>query len=504
MCYFTRETTSSSSLVKTVSAKLIAALLLCHCSVLAAWSDQVLSSNKTAMAGAPTLSGSASLNAAPAVQLLQAAERALNARQYDEAKQKYLLVLREVNRGYHDQRVLALSKLGLAEIALHLNEDTSSALQFLRSSSNLCTSAFGADSSEAGRVRFLEAETFFACGQLDKALASCRQALTLHTKLDPNSNAAGRCLALQGQIENASGLPKEALESYLKSLKILEAAPGQDMIDYANALYGCGLAKVGAGDEAGATATIEKAHGLLDTAVDLSATPNRKGLVHYQWTDGVPESRQIYDAIYPLKYMLVDNLRIAVTLVRSDKHLAAIVSLANCSKEPLAVAVGPVIVEKTSPGNRTKMFFCHPGLIDMPLEEECVSNLTWRKRWLCHIQKTHRTPGYLKSGALEADNFYGNNLFGTYASWDANLQNTPPIVTREQFYFEQERRSPNYNEVERFMARSTGGYSPALIEPGDARTGDVFFLRQRYDTARVRVMVGNAIVDFPFQAVALR
>lgn len=460
---------------------------------------------QTAMAGKTSaLTGSASLTAAPAIRLLSSAEKALDERRYAEARAKYQQAQKEVFRGFHDDRVQCLIRMGQAEIALKLDEDPVAAAKALTACESLCTGAFGENSAEMARLQLLLAQSLFEQKKLEKAALACNQALTIHKKLSPEGHGTGQALSLTAKIMSAKGLQKESTEVFSQALKILEAVPGADMLDYSTTLYASGLARLGSGDEAGGTAAIEKAKTLLDGAVSLNKTPDQKGLVHYRWADGVPECRQIYDSIYPLKYLLVNKLRVAVALVRSDEHLAAIVSLANCSREPMQVAVGPVVVEKTSPGDRTKMFYCDPGLIDMPLEEECVSNLTWRRRWLCHIQKSHRIPGYLKNGVLDADNFYGNNVFGIYGCWDGSLQNAPPVVTREQFFFETDRKSQSYNEVERFMARSTGGYRPALIEPGDARTGVVFFLRQRYDTARVRVMVGNAIVDFPFQAVSGR
>ncbi|MBY0551165.1 MAG: tetratricopeptide repeat protein [Candidatus Obscuribacterales bacterium] len=482
---------------------LLLSLPFLFCAPIGANAEGQEHSTKTAMAGSNTLTGSA-VSSPQAVRLLGSAEKALDLRLYAEAKITYDKVQKEVYRGFHDPRVQCLIKMGQAEVVLKANEDANSAIQTLTGCTESCRTLFGEQSPEMARLQLVLSEAYLNKRKLDKAASACNQALEIHKKLDPEGHGTGVALSLSGRIEAARGLHKEAQEYYLKALKILEALPGQDMLDYANTLYASGLARLANGDDTGGSAAIEKARSMLDSAVSLNKTPDRKGIVHYQWADGVPECRQIYDTTYPLKYMVVDNLRIAVALVRSDEHLAAIVSLANCSKEPLQVAVGPVVIEKTSPGDPSKMFYCDPGLIDLPLEEECVSNLTWRRRWLCHIQKTHRIPGYLKSGALDPDNFYGNNVFGVYGCWDGSLQNAPPVVTREQFFYEMERKSPNYNEVERFMARSTGGFKPALIEPGDARTGVVFFLRQRYDTARVRVMIGNAIVDFPFQAVAGR
>lgn len=451
------------------------------------------------------LTGNASLNTAPAVKLLEAAEKANLHRLYKEAAIKYQAVIKEVHRGYHEPKALCLTKIGLAEIALREAEDSGAAIKELTSVLPMCETTFGAKSLEAARIHYGLAEALLAENKLDRAADACKRCLEIRAAAEPDGELTGQALAMQARIELAKGFHKESLETFSKALKILELKSGLDMLDYANTLYWSGIARLGAGDEQGAGAAIEKARGMQDLAVNLNKTPERRGVVHFNWVDGVPECRQVYDSVYPLKYMLIDHLRIAVTLVRSDKHLAAVVSLANCSREPMQVAVGPVVVERTQPGPRSKLFFCDPGLIDMPLEEECVSNLTWRRRWLCHIQKTHRIPGYLKSGALDPDNFYGNNIFGIYGCWDGSLRNAPPVVTREQFFYDSENdKSPSYNDVERFMARSSGGYKPALIEPGDARTGVVFFLRQRYDSARVRVMVGNAVVDFPFQAVAGR
>ncbi len=495
--------------MKTATGKIGAAILIFTAAISAVragndWTDEPAPpARKAAFAGTTSLTGNAIVTTAPAVRLLEAAELANEHRLYKEAEIKYQAVIHEIHRGYHEPKALCLTKIGLAEIAFKADEDSQTAIRSLLSSIPLCNTAFGASSDQMSRIEFGLSEAYLCEGKLDKALESCRRSLNIRNRIDANGHDTGMTLALLGKIEHARGFYKEARENFAQALQILEIKAGLDMLDYANTLYAAGLTKLAAGDEAEATVTIEKARGMQDLAVNLNKTPDRRGLVHFAWSDGVPECRQVYDSVYPLKYMIIDHLRVAVTLVRSDKHLAAVVSLANCSREPLQVAVGPVVVEKTSPGSRSKMFFCDPGLIDVPLEEECVSNLTWRKRWLCHIQKTHRIPGYLKSGMLDPDNFYGNNIFGIYGCWDGSLQNTPPVVTREQFFFDSNNeKTLSYNEVERFMARSSGGYKPALIDPGDARTGVVFFLRQRYDSARVRVMIGNAVIDFPFEAVA--
>lgn len=450
----------------------------------------------------PPLAGNATVNSR-AIRLLDEAAQAIQNRFYKEAEKKYQLVVKEIHRGFHDPKAACLTRIGLAEVELHGNEDAQAALKTFASAQQLCDTTYGASSEQMARLEFGTAEAYLSEGKVDKALEHCKRSLAVRTQIDDESHETGVTIALLGRIEHARGFYKEAKETLSRALKILEVKPGVDMLDYANALYAFGLTRLAAGDEEGANAAIEKARGMQDLAVNLNKTPDRKGVVHFTWEDGVPECRQVFDSVYPLKYMIIDSLRIAVTLVRSDKHVGALVSLANCSREPMQVAVGPVVVEKTSPGSRSKMFYCDPGLIDTPLEEECVSNLTWRRRWLCHIQKTHRVPGYLKSGVLDPDNFYGNNVFGTYGCWDGSLKNAPPIVTREQFYFDSSNeKTLSYNDVERFMARSSGGFKPAFIDPGDARTGVIFFLRQRFDTARLRITLGNAVIDFPFQAVA--
>jgi hypothetical protein len=172
-----------------------------------------------------------------------------------------------------------------------------------------------------------------------------------------------------------------------------------------------------------------------------------------------------------------------------------LISLANCSNHPIALSVGAVDLVKVNPG-RKSLVFCDPGLIDEVLEEDVILDRTWRRQTLCHIQKSRKIPGYLKNGALDADDFLGNNDWGLYGMWDSHLRDAPPIVTREQFFFDER---PKYadQEILTFM-RGNGQVRPTLIETGGARSGVVFFLRERYDDALVRLFIGNAELRFPF------
>lgn len=440
------------------------------------------------------LRGSASFRASsPGLKDYDIGMKALDLRLYKEAEKRLFKASLELRKTRGTERPRVLAKLGLTEAYL-AQELTERARTTLTEIKNECFSMFGAQSPEASRYLLEEAELFMQEGKLDMALKSAEQCMKILGQSGSAFDLA-ICQMQIGEIQLKQGYFEEARTSFKKALSTLELEPGRDRLDYARGLSGLARAERKCGNELESVETMKKATAILDDAVQLDKTQDQKGLVKYDWTEGMSESRQIADPLYPLKYMVIDGVRVAVAVVRSQKHVVAIISLANCSKKPLAIAVGAVTVEKIKPG-RKFMYYCDPAVIDTVLEEESVLGLTWRRRWLEHIQKSRKIPGYLKNGALDPDDFYGNNVFGMYGAWDSNLRDAPPIVTREQFFYEDHKTSDA--DLLTFMRGSSSSIRPTFIEAGGARTGLVLFLHDRYEKLMVRLHIGNALVQIPF------
>jgi hypothetical protein len=209
------------------------------------------------------------------------------------------------------------------------------------------------------------------------------------------------------------------------------------------------------------------------------------------------------DQDYPLKYVYVDGLRVAAALVRSENVIGVLISLTNCSRNRKELALGKVSLVQLAPKNRN-FRYVHPTELDMTLEAEHITELTWRRRWLNHIQKTRRIPGYLKDGVLDVDNFFGNNTFGPYGHWQTVARNETPIVTREQFLYSPYRDNGNNADQADFLSHTPVGTRPTYLEVGDSKTGLIYFGQERFDRARLKIVIGNMVVQIPFNSAGPR
>ncbi len=439
------------------------------------------------------LSASASFNSSLYAKDFELGVKALDLRLYPQAEERLKKALDQLNKKRDAANLKALARLNLAEAYLAMG-NLARAKVMLDESKALCLECYGADSTVMARFYADFCEYNLENGQTPDAANACNLSLKiLESKGSERELALARVLHARVLFERA--YYEEARESFKKALPVLELEPGNDRLDYANAVAGLAQVEKKLGNESESALLMKKALAIKDDAVVLDKTQNEKGLVKYRFIEGLYGSRQIVDPVYPLKYMVVDGVRVACTLVRSYKHLAVLISLANCTDHPIQLAVGPVSLEKLSPGRKV-MEYCDPGLIDEVLEEDVILGRTWRRKTLCHIQKSRRIPGYLRNGALDPDDFFGNNEFGLYGAWASSLRDTPPIVTREQYFYDEKPKGSD-QELLGFM-RGNGAIHPTYIEPGAARTGLVFFLRERYEDARVRLFIGNAELLFPF------
>lgn len=480
------------------TALIAASLLTIQFSLAASAADWTHTAAAHAVPAGSTLEGTASFRTSIGSKDYDLGMKALDARMYAQARDRLLTALLNLNKTRDNVNQKALARLSLAEAYLGL-ENYPRARLMLGEAKQACFDAFGADSDVAARYYKDLAELNLASDQVADASEAANQCLKLLERRGEKGREFANAQALLGRVLFRQAYFEEARENYKKALPVLELDPGRDRMDYANALQGLAVVEKKLGEEAESAEVMKKALAIKDDAVLLPKTRDDRGVVKFEWTEGLQGSRQIVDPTYPLKYMVVDGVRVACTVVRSYKHIAVLISLANCTRQPVQLAVGAVTLERTAPG-RKDMVFCDPGLIDEVLEEDVILDRTWRRRTLCYIQKSRRIPGYLKNGVLDTDDFFGNNEFGLYGAWDSALRDAPPIVTREQFFYDEKPKGAD-QELLGFM-RGNGAIRPTYIETGGARTGVVFFLRERYDDALVRLNIGNAELQFPFHMAA--
>jgi tetratricopeptide (TPR) repeat protein len=433
----------------------------------------------------------ASISRDAAQEHLDAGSDALQHRLFDMARIQLTEALIDLQRRHAQKQLIAEAKEELAEAYLGLDRYEHALSVF--------NEAFN-DASEV-KDEQLEcaaltgaAEANYKMHQLKRAQALCERVIALCQHLEPTAAIQqARVETVLGDMAADQRLDSTAIADYRQALKLYDAVSHDN---YEAALSQQKLARLLRGqDPEEAQSLFRASFATIDKQCRFNTPINLAPRVVMRWDSGNPHSRVIADPIYPLKYILINGLRIAATPVRSENVIAVIVSLANCSSNRLQLAIGPVGLQQLAPKQRNFTYVSN-GSLDIPLEERHATDLTWRRAWLNHIEKTRVIPGYLKNNCLDVDNFFGNNQFGEYGDWQTIACSETPIVTREQFYYSPQR--PHDVATENFLSEAAGAYKHTYLDPGEARTGLVFFQRERYDKLQVTVNIGNTIVEIPF------
>lgn len=442
------------------------------------------------------LQGRASLTHDAWERYFTAGSKSLDQRLYEQAQQRLSAALSELQRHNITDIRLAQTKEALGRTYLGL-EKFEDAERILTDAVLRATKIGPAADNTRARAASALAETLVARAKFDRAESIAKEAIAAGDHPGVNEpRAVGRAYLALGESLAARGLVLDAAEAYKKATATFEQRHVGDEQDLADAHYRYALLLHAQGSNKEAEPHFERAFSIYDAAAIHNRALAYAPHLVLRWEEGSPRARIVPDQDYPLKYTHVGGVRIAATLVRSENVIAALISLSNCSRNKKEVAVGKVTLQQLQPKN--KLFrHVHPTELDTALEAEHVTELTWRRAWLNHIQKTRRIPGYLKDGVLDVDNFFGNNTFGLYGAWQAVARRDTPIVTREQFLYSPYNENPNNDSAE-FLTHTPVGTRPMILDVGESKTGLVYFGQERFEKAILKIVVGNTIVEIPF------
>jgi tetratricopeptide (TPR) repeat protein len=345
-------------------------------------------------------------------------------------------------------------------------------------------------------------ETFNLLGENTKAHQTVERAQVLddRTKCASPLDRAHLFETL-GAVLSAQGLHQQALASLRQSVQLYESHSDEVGYSLANARLRLAIELQEDGQQEESARLLPHALSGLAKEAKFQVPPYAAPRFTVHWETGDPRSREIADNDYPLRYALVNNLRVAATLVRSENVIVAIISLANCGHARLPLAIGPVTLDQITP-KRKPFLYVSPHELDIPLEERHITDLTWRRRWLNHIEKNRYIPGYLKNNVLDVDNFFGNNQVGEYGNWPTIACDDTPIVTREEYLFGG--KLPQETTTANFLSRGITGYHPTYLDPGYSKTGFVYFKQERFDEGKLSIGIGNTVVEIPFYTAGPR
>lgn len=362
------------------------------------------------------------------------------------------------------------------------------------------------DSAILGSALAGLAESFACQGNPRKAEEFALRAVTvnefIYQKTSKNAHELIRAYRALGNSESQKGLDDLSMAHLRKAVTLAEQAVGQDHSDLIESLDSQAIEMQRQGHQPESEELFQRMYDLVDREARFDHAPQTSGKLTVRWHEGSLRSRQLADPEYPLKYLWVNGVRVGVTLVRSENVIGALICLSNCGRARSELALGHVQLDELAPLNKP-LQFVQPIKLDMALEEEHISTLTWRRPWLNHIEKTRRIPGFIKDGQLDVDNFFGSNTFGAYGNWGSIAETRTPLVTREQYLygFMGQRK---LGDLASFLSSSSSNYAPAYLDVGDSKTGLVFYGHERFEKAVLKIPVGNIVFEFPFNSAGPR
>ncbi len=439
-------------------------------------------------------------------------EKALRERRYETAAQFLNMSLKELYRS-HDRSHLQDIELAKAQLDLALQQNER-ALNVLSKLERSLGKSEEASSLTTGIIQSELAEAELRLGKLDNAdrhiraaLASIKKSASKSGTLPP-SNELGKAKARMAKVLARRGLSEEAREYFRDAVDLMEKSPGYKGLDLADVLREEAQFFRNIGLRKQAAQIFDKAAKIKDEASHPQKTTELAGQVDYVWEAGAPHSHEIIDQDFPLRYIQVNNIRVATTVIDLWELAGLLICVTNVDEHRHILGLGQVHfykVKRDAATGQVKTYEEIPQvdhrLIDRIRRERNMWDLTQNRPWLANIQKTRNFRGLVPPSGH--DLFRGPNVFGVWGEWPGVSHVVPTRVSilpsRENVFYDDEQEE---GTKEGGLIRSEGirqmGLVPINMEPLESRTGELFYLYPRDEDVEVRVTVGNTKFSFPF------
>ena len=427
----------------------------------------------------------------------------LEGRRYENAEDRLNASLKAARLGMGNDEKLMLSRIALAQVYMGMQKYTEAEKLFTSCLSN-AKHLKGAASAEAASCEEGLAAIDLTNGKLPKAEALINDALAIRTKTSGNSRSTAKCLILKAQVLSKTNWTEQAEATALDGIKMLHESLGTSQIELADALRHAALMFHDHGKGAEAQELFERSYKLIDDNARLNMPPEVEGQINFRWEEGSPRSQEIPDADFPLKYLQVDNVRVAATVIDLWELYGVLISITNTGSERINIGLGKARLfgcstDVTRP-HLDKLEIIDPGSIDRIRRERVMWDLTMNRPWLANMQKTRSQRGFVPSQGH--DLFRGPNVFGVYGEWNALPRDLPVKIMLEPSPERVQYQA--LTKIDPGLVRSSTvklrNLVPVSLEPFESRTGELFFLNPRCERLILTVPVGNVIYQIPFNA----
>jgi tetratricopeptide (TPR) repeat protein len=428
--------------------------------------------------------------------------KALQNRMYAEAEQKLLAAVKDAKKGASGDQRLILARTALADVYTGLEKYDEA--EKLYSWAYQAARKGGEETEIFGKAAHGLALVNYLHGNHEKAATICKQAIVARRKsLGATHHDVGQSYVLMAVILGKQNYPDEAEPYLTRGLHFLEKSPGPKQLDYADALRTAAQYKQSRGQKKEAEQLFEKSYAITDGAVAFDQPANLKGSVVYKWEAGSPRALEIPDYDFPLRYININGVRVAATIIDLWELMGILISITNTNDERVVLGLDKVNLEQLSLDlnntSRHPLTFVDANSIDRIRRERVMWDLTMNRPWLANIQKTRNVRGLVPQQGH--DLFRGPNIFGVYGDWGAIPRVMPGRLEsqaspeRVQYQMESKLDSGLVNSNTVKMT----GLVPVSLEPFESRTGELFYIHPRCESVLLTVRVGNTTVQLPFK-----
>jgi tetratricopeptide (TPR) repeat protein len=435
--------------------------------------------------------------------LFEAAQRDFEARRYAACEARLTSSIKVAKQAPSNDRDMALSRILLARVYL-CKEKYNEASKLFDLAFNQVKKIFGENSCEAADCYQGQAQINFQEGRFTQAETLCKKAVSIREKELDHSHDLSQSLILLAEILARTNWMEASEETVRAGVAMSEEFPGPNILDRADSLRRGALLLQKHGHTAEAEAWFDQCYRIVDKASKQNLPPLTEGEIVMRWEEGSPRAQEISDSDFPLRYLSINNVRIAATLVDLWELEGVLISITNTGDQRVTLGLGkPVLFSQSTDEfnpHTQKMEFIDPNGIDRIRRERVMWDLTQNRPWLANMQKSRSQRGFVPSHGH--DLFRGPNVFGVYGEWNALGRDLP-----QTFMLEPSPENVQYQAevtVDPGVVHSSQAKMPDLVsitlEPFESRTGELFFLNTRPEKMLLKVPVGNVIYEIPFSA----
>jgi tetratricopeptide (TPR) repeat protein len=423
-------------------------------------------------------------------------------RMYGEAEQKLLAAIKDAKKGSTGDMRLILSRTALADIYCSLEKYGEA--EKLYNIAYQIAKKDGQESELFGHAAHGLALVNYMHGNYAKATILCKQAIAARRHLlGATHHDVAQSYMLMAVILGKQNYPDEAEPYLTRGLRFLEKSPGPKQLDYADALRTAALYRQSRGQKREAEQLFDKSYDITDGAVAFDQPAHLNGSVFYKWEEGSPRSLEFPDTDFPLRYININGVRVAATIIDLWELMGVLVSITNTNDERVQLGLDKVNLDQLSldPNDTTRhaLTFVDPNSIDRIRRERVMWDLTMNRPWLANIQKTRSVRGLVAQQGH--DMFRGPNIFGVYGDWSATPRVMPGRLEsqaspeRVQYQLESKLDSGLMHSNTIKMT----GLVPVSLDPFESRTGELFYIHPRCESVLLTIRVGNSTVQIPFK-----